>query len=270
LEAKAKAEKEARDKVWQDKLAEDKKNAESGKVYINANTSVVKGIIEPVKKATNVTDTTVMIGTSRSGSAFSPIFMNEKGETLLENKEWVRTYSFGEITLTQTGSIPNIGIVRIGDPYFHWKANTYHFDIVHLKDGWLLISCFDIKDNHLYNMYSQKKIMLESLIDNDVIRFYSGVNTLHYFVPIFSENLTLIGTLNYAQIASWSEDVKKNLSRKFGTQINEELLNACSFIFVHTNHNTNYLYAASNLDFFRTIVLYCMSKNGELTTIKLR
>ena len=50
LEAKAKAEKEARDKAWQDKLAEDKKKAESGKVYIGNSTNVTNQVTESKKE----------------------------------------------------------------------------------------------------------------------------------------------------------------------------------------------------------------------------
>lgn len=98
-------------------------------------------------------------------------------------------------------------------------------------------------------------------------------STLKYFLPIFSEIISQHRNYEDAQIANWSEAVKKNLSRKYGSQINEEFLNAHSFILVHTNGATNYLYDMGNLEsyeHFKAIVLYCMSKNGELTTIKLR
>jgi hypothetical protein len=263
----------------------DAKKAESGKVYINMPTS--SGATKsstPAKVAKNVTDKTIMRGANGQGPGHPIVFRNENDEVILENNEWTETYSMREMSMS-TNYIENIGIVKIGDPNFYCKDNTYHFDIVNSKgqyffndntiksinyinDGWLLIGNFDSDNYFLYNLNTKNKIILE----NSATGTYRDRHALDLFAPIFSASIQLNSGGPQHQAAT-SEGVKKSMLQWASSNISEEILSKYSFALVHTNYGKASTFAGGGRHYSGfddgNVVLYCVSEDGELTKINL-
>lgn len=283
-QAEAEAKKAASEKVRLAKLAETEKNAESGKVYINGNKNTVStsSSAQP-KLAKNVTDNTIMVAIYNSYTLVQG-FENEKKEILVKNNEWKETKTFSEISMT-VNCPKNLGVVRLGDSYFNqFKDYTYHYDIVNSKgeylfndknirsiyyinDGWLLIGVFESYNYYLYNLNTKNKILLNNLAGED----YKQLFGCHIFLPIFSETTKLGFWVEH--MAEKSKLVKNNLLEWAPSKISEEMLSKYSFALVHTNYGYASHYSGrhkSGYDASNTVILYCITKNGELEVINLK
>jgi hypothetical protein len=289
--AKAKAEKEAKEKARLEKLAEEKKNAESGKVYINAqkNTVATSSSVQP-KLAKNVTDSTIMVAIYNSSTLVQG-FENEKKEILVKNNEWKATKTFSEISMT-VNCPKNLGVVQLG--YFNTsKDYTYHYDLVnskgeylfndksisdfyYLNDGWLLIKYFDNPNPTLYNLNTKNKIIIENISIYAKPQLNYSTNAyekkhwilLYTFLPIFAENIALGNWID--QMSNRSKMAKNNLFKWASSKINEEILSKYSFALINTNSYAEYLNSGKTNFDNSNVILYCLTKKGELEVINLK
>ncbi|HQZ24162.1 MAG TPA: hypothetical protein PLD18_02590 [Flavobacterium sp.] len=287
IQAEAEAKKVASEKVRLAKLAEEKKNAESGKVYINAqkNTVVTNNQIEKKTsnnetKVKNVTNKTVMIGLD-SWLKHEGTFKNEKGEIILENKNWIETYSLPFYSVTNNCP-SNVGIVNYqssrgvrvknivnskGEYLFNDSGDDEISHIAHIKDGWLIAGNYNFKNSYLYNINTGKKIT----IGNYPIQVNSIDQINEIFMPIFSNSVELNKDVIHYLNKEWMmKEVKEKLINWFPNIINEEMLSKYSFVLRATNsYDKRYSGKKEIFDETKTILL-CVTKNGELEVINLK
>ena len=265
-------------KLRQEKLELEEKNRVTEVRLVIPKSNVVNKIIQAEKGVINVTDKAILVAGSKK-------FLNKNGEVLFENSEWNRTESIQELSYTET-SIQNFGIVEImkdGNGYGYEKSRAdvinskgeYLFNdnniksLFHINDGWLLISPYNSNNYWIYNLLTKQKISLISIAENS-----NGGDATAYFIPIFSNNIEL--NREVSGLVQSSQKIKKNFVSLFPTELNEAFLSKQSFVLVHASIQT----AQLNRDYdsfkrviddsVKTVLLYCISKDGKLSTVKLK
>ena len=284
-QAEAEAKKAASEKVRLAKLAETEKNAESGKVYINGNKNTVSTnntIPKNSKSAIivkNATNNTIMIATGPVGK-LPNAFKNEKGEIILENKDW-ETESLIYNSMT-TDSPKNLGIVRFSN---HSRGYGMTFDLVnskgeylfndpeisqiqHIKDSWLLITrSYDYKNCFLYNINTGKKIFIGNYYI--YVNRYDA-NGFDVFTPIYSNSVELNSNSRFENQRYLTKMLRENLINWSSDIINEDMLSKYSFVLRVTNSYDNKYYGKKERYDESKTVLLCVTKNGELEVINLK
>lgn len=270
--AKAKAENDARQAAFKEEQRlkqEQYKKERAEKVVINLPKNPVdtKKNVES-KKDKNVTDNTIMNGQPSYYNVYGrgePCkFVNEKGETIIENMEWFSTSSlcgYDPYNLSISKNCPkNLGIVAFRDKVWYKhrmdlvnSKGKYLFNdnnirsIIYLNDGWLFIDAYPV-ETYVYNLNTKKKVILNNLLREADYEFSTGLT----FPSIYADVDNVF---------------KKNLYSTFKSQINDDILRKYSFTLIHSNRF---------IDQFTTfrndvkVVLYCVTKNGELTKIDLK
>lgn len=211
-------------------------------------------------------------------------FVNEKGEILFENNNWDRTYSIQDLSVTET-SIQNFGIVEITTDGKESKLGQLRTDVVnskgqylfndknikllrHIDNGWLLISPYNSDNYWVYNLRTKEKISFTSIAEGS-----NNGEASNYFLPIFSDNVKF--NENRSAFTRASKTIKQNLASLFPTELSEAFLSKQSFVLVHANFMTALMERDFEsfkrvFDSAKTVLLYCISKDGKLSTIKLK
>lgn len=286
-QAEAEAKKAASEKVRLAKLAEAEKNAESGKVYINAqkntvvtNNQIVKQISNNETKVKNVTNKTVMIGLD-TWLKHEGTFKNEKGEIILENKNWIETYSLPLFSIT-ANCLSSVGIVSYnstrgvrvknivnskGEYLFNDTGLNEISHIIHIKDGWLIASNYNFKNSFLYNINTNKKIEIGNYPMQ--VESISQINDI--FTPIFSNSVELNkNIIHFLDRGFLMKELKENLTNWSPNIINEEMFSKYSFVLRTTNSYDKRYYGKKKYYDESKTVLLCVTKNGELEVINLK
>ncbi len=265
-------------KLRKEKLELEEKNRVTEVKLVMPKSNGVNKIIQSKKDLIKGTDKAILVAGSKK-------FLNESGEVLFENSEWNRTESIKELSFTET-SIQNFGIVEImkdGSQYGYKKSRAdvinskgeYLFNenniksLFHINDGWLLISPYNSNNYWIYNLLTKQKISLISIAENS-----NGGDATAYFIPIFSNNIEL--NREVSGLVQSSQKIKKNFVSLFPTEFSEAFLSKQSFVLVHASIQT----AQLNRDYdsfkriiddsINTVLLYCISKDGKLSTVKLK
>ena len=235
LFAKAKAENDATDKAWKDKLAEDAKKAKNAGVVVfegNKNTGLITKAEVP-KIAKEVNDKTIMKPYRGSYSYSDHYFMNEKGERILHDSEWSDVKDIKEVSFSD--SCPNnIGWVRIGDKNYQWLPNSVHNDLInskgnsvindnnavgiyHVNDGWFLIGSFEDNHYYLYNLYTGKKVILDDFPNDSPPHDGNKENMvfLKYFPIVSDKAASTFSSMSGLNWNSTSKNLKKRLIVRF-------------------------------------------------------
>jgi hypothetical protein len=249
---------------------------------VKNNAPVKKGLIENSDKA--------ILKVTGSGKGFR----NEKDEFLFENPEWDRTYSIQDVSVTET-ALANFGIVDVttgsGRNLGGFRADVvnskgeYLFKdpnlkfVCHLNDGWLLMGFYNSENYCVYNLLTKNKINFTSISQyNSEFGRYVWGPAIDLFSPIFPDDVKFVQTYSIqvqgkATEAGW---IKKHLVKLFPAELNAAFLSKQSFVLVHTNTLASYLAYEQEYNFEKnynaasTVILYCVSKDGKLSTIKLK
>lgn len=249
---------------------------------VKNNAPVKKGLIENSDKA--------ILKVTGSGKGFQ----NEKNEILFENIDWDRTYSLQDVSLTEN-ALKNFGIVDVtvgskrGLGGFRADVvnskGEYLFNdpnlkfIAHINDGWLLLGFYNSANYCVYNLLTKDKINFTSISEyNSEFGRYIWGPAIDLFLPIFPDDVKMANTYSIQIHGKASESgwVKKHLVRLFPAELSAAFFAKQSFVLVHTSHFASYLAQDYDYKFERsynsanTVILYCVSKEGKLSTIKLK
>lgn len=289
LIAKAEAAAKVREIARKKEQAEREANNKVTEVFVTMSKVTVAKGSDPIKKGAIISGDKAILKREYKK------FVNEKDEVLFENDDWNTTYSIQDVSMTKN-TLKNFGIVDIkpngkGNKLGEFRADVvnskgeYLFNdenikfVCHINDGWLLIGSYNSRNYYVYNLLTKEKIDFVSIskYDSEFGNLVWGP-AIDFFLPIFSDKVELNDIYSYQLKGKFTESVllKKYLSALFPTTINEEFLSKQSFVFVHTNTIATYLAQDSyymfkiNYDGTDTVMLYCVSKNGKFSTIKLK
>ncbi|MRG44243.1 hypothetical protein GFS24_03915 [Chitinophaga sp. SYP-B3965] len=249
---------------------------------VKNNAPVKKGLIENSDKA--------VLKVTGNGKGFK----NEKDELLFENPEWDRTYSIQDVSVTET-ALKNFGIIDVrtgsGRGLGGFRADVvnskgeYLFNdpnlkfICHINDGWLLMGFYNSENYCVYNLLTKNKINFTSISQyNSEFGRYVWGPAIDLFLPIFSDDVKFAQTYSIQVQGKATEGgwIKKHLMKLYPAELNAAFLSKQSFVLVHTSQLASYLGQEyeykfeANYNSANTVILYCVSKEGKLSTIKLK
>lgn len=289
LAAKLRAEKDAKQKAF---LAEQKRNQEeaskpkSGEVVINAQPiSKTASKSAPDKKALNIDGKTIFA--TGGGIYNNTHFKNEKNEIIIDNPEWIGTFTANDISFTLDAP-NNFGVVRIPDPdnkkrFLYNLINakgeyllddTNIWSMLHIRNGWFVVAS---KPNNYYllNIQTKKKFSLPYYDQEPV-----AVVDMAY-VPVFSEKVALRklpmeGSVNIG--LGPPVQTKKEMLQHFPEKVNEEVLSRYSFVLFHTDEGHtystlpeyNHFVYYNKTDEVGRIEMYGITEKGEMEVIRIK